>query len=710
MPTEREAKQDIAARLVDFVVRGERLDLVGEGSVDEPAKRSWGAASTVPADLIRDVLRGQSAVTPDPKGLMLRGARISGRLDLENMTTGVWLDLEDCFLSEGLVARDANLPGLSLFRCLIEHSTGPPIDAARMDASNFISLSESVVNANTKDGAVILSGARIGGDVDCSDAEIRNESGSALLADGLRVDRDVSLSGVFEGTGAEVVSMASAHVGGDLHISGGKIRNKSRPDLSVDDVPSGPALYADDLRVDRDLVLGEGFEAVSVTEDAAVVLSHAHVGGRLITWGGAKLRSESGPALLADGLQVDRDLRLGDGFEATGAGENGAVDMRAARVSGNLSLWSAQIRNESGPALLADGLQVDRDLRLGNGFEVVGGGETAAVVLSHAHIGGRLFFWGGTISNQSGPAVHAHGLQVDMDLFLRDEFVVFSAGHEPGVSLRGARIGGDFDCSGAWIRNESGPALDADTLRVGRNAFLRGDFRAVGNTEQAVVNLTEAHIAGVIELVPSAVENRSHPESLFSIDGLTYSGIPLGLDTSHEWLQLLRYRTPSFAAQPYQQLAAAYRAAGQDGDVRKVLMEQRRHQVRSGTLANPAARAWAKLTGLTLGYGYQPWRALIGLFAVVVLGVLLAVGSPDGALTHPKNSLSPGDACSTVERIGVGLDIALPVITTSARDRCDITATPSGNRVVVAGWALQVLAWGFATLFIAGFTGAVRKT
>jgi hypothetical protein len=656
MPTEREAKQDIAARLVDFVVRGERLDLVGEGSVDEPAKRSWGAASTVPADLIRDVLRGQSAVTPDPKGLMLRGARISGRLDLENMTTGVWLDLEDCFLSEGLVARDANLPGLSLFRCLIEHSTGPPIDAARMDASNFISLSESVVNANTKDGAVILSGARIGGDVDCSDAEIRNESGSALLADGLRVDRDVSLSGVFEGTGAEVVSMASAHVGGDLHISGGKIRNKSRPDLSVDDVPSGPALYADDLRVDRDLVLGEGFEAVSVTEDAAVVLSHAHVGGRLITWGGAKLRSESGPALLADGLQVDRDLRLG------------------------------------------------------NGFEVVGGGETAAVVLSHAHIGGRLFFWGGTISNQSGPAVHAHGLQVDMDLFLRDEFVVFSAGHEPGVSLRGARIGGDFDCSGAWIRNESGPALDADTLRVGRNAFLRGDFRAVGNTEQAVVNLTEAHIAGVIELVPSAVENRSHPESLFSIDGLTYSGIPLGLDTSHEWLQLLRYRTPSFAAQPYQQLAAAYRAAGQDGDVRKVLMEQRRHQVRSGTLTNPAARAWAKLTGLTLGYGYQPWRALIGLFAVVVLGVLLAVGSPDGALTHPKGSLSPGDACSTVERIGVGLDIALPVITTSARDRCDITATPSGNRVVVAGWALQVLAWGFATLFIAGFTGAVRKT
>jgi hypothetical protein len=28
----------------------------------------------------------------------------------------------------------------------------------------------------------------------------------------------------------------------------------------------------------------------------------------------------------------------------------------------------------------------------------------------------------------------------------------------------------------------------------------------------------------------------------------------------------------------------------------------------------------------------------------------------------------------------------------------------------VAGWGLQLLAWAFATLFVAGFTGAVRKT
>ena len=31
-------------------------------------------------------------------------------------------------------------------------------------------------------------------------------------------------------------------------------------------------------------------------------------------------------------------------------------------------------------------------------------------------------------------------------------------------------------------------------------------------------------------------------------------------------------------------------------------------------------------------------------------------------------------------------------------------------RLTVAGWVLRVLAWVFAVLFIAGFTGAVRKT
>jgi hypothetical protein len=37
-------------------------------------------------------------------------------------------------------------------------------------------------------------------------------------------------------------------------------------------------------------------------------------------------------------------------------------------------------------------------------------------------------------------------------------------------------------------------------------------------------------------------------------------------------------------------------------------------------------------------------------------------------------------------------------------------ASATGAWLTGVGWVLRVLAWTFAALFIAGFTGAVRKT
>ena len=56
----------------------------------------------------------------------------------------------------------------------------------------------------------------------------------------------------------------------------------------------------------------------------AVDLHGAHIGGNLVC-DGASLRNDSGPALFADGLQVGQDMFLREGFTATGAGEDGAV-------------------------------------------------------------------------------------------------------------------------------------------------------------------------------------------------------------------------------------------------------------------------------------------------------------------------------------------------------------------------------------------------
>jgi hypothetical protein len=140
-------------------------------------------------------------------------------------------------------------------------------------------------------------------------------------------------------------------------------------------------------------------------------------------------------------------------------------------------------------------------------------------------------------------------------------------------------------------------------------------------------------------------------------------------------------------------------------------MAQRQDQIDRRALTGRADRAWARLTGVTLGYGYQPWRALLALVAIAATAVVLALtlGAHGGvARTHPQPPAAT--RCSAVERVGVGLDLGLPLIKTGIRGHCDTTASTTGQVLTAAGWGLQLLAWAFATLFVAGFTGAVRKT
>jgi hypothetical protein len=113
----------IADRIAECLRRGELLDLAPDlalGSLaDEGVMRSWDGTRSIAAEDLRNLLRGRVVTDPDPRGLRLRGARIRGRLDLDNLTTTVKLTLLDCLLDEGITAEAAHLPGLSLRRCLL---------------------------------------------------------------------------------------------------------------------------------------------------------------------------------------------------------------------------------------------------------------------------------------------------------------------------------------------------------------------------------------------------------------------------------------------------------------------------------------------------------------------------------------------------------------------------------------------------------------
>ncbi|MFD5250402.1 hypothetical protein ACFWIW_38045 [Amycolatopsis sp. NPDC058340] len=517
-------------RLLDAVRDGEVLDLTGGGTVDPDEMPSWGSGRTVSAALIRDLVRGRRDVEADPHGLRLRGARITGRLDLANIDGEMRVELLDCFVPDGLDLRDGRLPGLALDRSWFGHSAqDPPVDAERFTAS-AMTMNGVVATARTSAGAVRLRGAHLG----------------------------------------------------------------------------------------------------------------------LFECEGARLKNTSGPAVDAEFLRVDHVVSLRRGFEATGIGEQGAVRLVGAHL-GRLEADGACLTNPDGPALQADRLRVDHGVFLRAGFRATG-----AVQLVDAHVG-------------------------------------------------------LLDCDGARLENTDGPALYANGLKVDRAVFLRAGFRATG-TAPVVLRLNGASIEGSLWLNTSEVTRSDQASgALIDIDELTYGDIPRQIGLSR-WLELLRAHTPGYAAQPYQQLAAVHRAAGHDSEAREILMAQRRDQIRRGGL-RWHDRMWARFTGLALGFGYQPWRALLLLLTVLAGSVVLAlVLGGQGGLAHTARASAPATPCGVVERIGVGLDLGLPLVKTGARELCAPTGSAAGQALTVAGWVLQLAAWASATLFIAGFTGAVRKT
>jgi hypothetical protein len=72
---------------------------------------------------------------------------------------------------------------------------------------------------------------------------------------------------------------------------------------------------------------------------------------------------------------------------------------------------------------------------------------------------------------------------------VRDGFDAVGTGEWGAVRLFGAHLGG-LDCTGAKVRNNSGPTLLAARLHVDQDVFLSGGFEAVGAGERGAVGMT----------------------------------------------------------------------------------------------------------------------------------------------------------------------------------------------------------------------------
>ena len=300
------------------------------------------ADNTIRAGLIRALLLGTGDCTPPARGLRIRGAWITGKLDLAGEALPVPLVLAHCSLEEDIVLRDCTLPALYLTGTHL-----PKMDAHRLQCNGPLHLRDGFQAT----GPVDLIGAKIDGQLSCNGGKFLAK-GMALKCDAVTVGADVFLSDGFEAQGE--VNLVSAKIDGQLACTGGKF------------LAERMALNCNAITVGADVFFREGFEA-----HGKVNLGRAKIDGQLDCTGGKFLAD--GIALDCDAITVGADVFLQGEFEA-----RGWVDLKRAEITGNLQISDATLTK----GLVAQGMRV-RSVFVWKDIE----GDGIGVDLIDAHVG-----------------------------------------------------------------------------------------------------------------------------------------------------------------------------------------------------------------------------------------------------------------------------------------------------------------------------------
>ncbi|QQA42948.1 hypothetical protein [Pelagovum pacificum] len=170
---------------------------------------------TVRAGYIRHLLMAEDSPLRG-RGLRLRGAWISGMIDLHGVDCPRDITLRDCVLDEPLDLVNASLRGLHLTNVRLR---GLAADNAKFSGSVYLR------DGTASDREISLAGARIGGDLQLCGAEFRSESQDAVFAPSLQVEGSIYLGnypfseGVTTLVAQGTLFFASAIAGHDIFVT-----------------------------------------------------------------------------------------------------------------------------------------------------------------------------------------------------------------------------------------------------------------------------------------------------------------------------------------------------------------------------------------------------------------------------------------------------------------------------------------------------------
>ncbi|MGP3981340.1 oxidoreductase [Streptomyces sp. KR80] len=455
------------------------------------------------------------------------------------------------------------------------------------------------------------------------------------------------------------LKLKGAHITGTLDLSGGTVKPYVElhgcrfqhevllPECSFTTLRmigcAIPRLEAARLTTEGDLHLPR------CSVRAGIRLTDAHIGTDLLLNQITVHQDRKGRAIAGDGMTVAQDL------QAEMMESHGEISLRGAQVGVSLSLRGSRLSNPYGRrALNAPQLTVERTLYM-----------TAAGLYHSPLAAGSTPPYGVTSTPTRGTRVQRFEC-------------------EGGIRLDDGRFGDAVDFSQARFVMDGDQELSLRRIQTPELRFL-GERPQHGR-----VVLSGAKVINLVDKSASWPEAGGLTMAGFSYETLIPRG-PFPLSRRLDWVAAA---TPEYAPEPYEQLAAALRASGEDADARAVLLAKQRRRRETLPLAG---KLWGYLQDWTVAYGYKPGRAALWMVVLWALGAVLFSRNPPAEL---KAGESPHWNPALY-----ALDLLLPVIDLGQ----DTHWRPEG-RFQWAAAVMIILGWILATTVAAGASRLLRRS
>jgi hypothetical protein len=616
-------------------------------------------------------------------GLRAKNSRFANDLILGSTTVDGLIDLVDAEVEGSLDLKSSKLGSGS----------------RAMHADRLVLAGALLANNIKARGEIRMPGLRAGGNVNFSGAVLDNPSGYALNGYGMHVGGnllcgiDVTSQEAFSSTGW--LFLPATRVDSDFSLRGADLKPG---DISGAVVGADPGfdvtatLIADRIRVEGNLELDREMRSTGTLR-----IVNAVIGGSLrLTSSDIDVSGDVPPpwphrALHLDGTQISGD------FDARSMRLAGQARMVDVAIRGSLLLDGSNLRNAEADVILG------RRLSVGSNLDARFVEAAGCFSFQGAKIGANLDLRGTRLiepgknarTGAVSPSVDIRAATIGRDL-------IMSAGHRPfaahgGVRMHRAEIGREANFDGAIL----GSVLTGTALN-GHGMTAQEVVLTVGQAPRGRVTLRHARCASLADN-----EKFWNTTSKLDLEDFRYEALAVPIDVKDDeavrtrlrWLRGAMQR--DYSPGPYDQLAAVFRASGNEEHASTVLIEK--HKWRYVAMSDgfrvlgPGVRLWSWLQRSMVGYGFRPTRALVWLLLALALGSLWFG-------LHPRlHEINNGDTLIW-NPVLYTLDLLVPIIDFGNKNRWQ---APGASQWIAS--ALIATGWVLATTAATGLTRMLRR-